>query len=72
MRQYSIVLYPRHPPEQTKPEPLLEEEVLLVLRNAQGVVPLSQAPTGITPKPIETQSLAPPRSFVVDYGCLYE
>ncbi|KAF8489462.1 hypothetical protein F5888DRAFT_1808813 [Russula emetica] len=66
--RYSIVLYPRHSPEQTKPEPLLEEEVLLALRNAQGVVPRSQAPSGITPKQIEPQSLIPPRSFPLDFG----
>ena len=62
------MLYPRHSPEQTKPEPLLEEEVLLTLRNAQGVVPRSQAPPGIAPKHIEPQPLMPPRNFPVDFG----
>jgi hypothetical protein len=69
MRQYSIVLYPGHSPEQTKPEPLLEEEVLLTLRNAQGVVPRSQAPLGITPKQIDPQPLIP-RSFPIEFGSL--
>ncbi|KAF8485984.1 hypothetical protein DFH94DRAFT_162877 [Russula ochroleuca] len=63
--QYSIVLYPMHLPEQTKPDPLLEEEVLLALRNAQGVVPRSQAPPGVTPAQIELQ---PSRLFPVDFG----
>ncbi len=68
MWQYSIVLYPRHSPGQTKPEPLLEEEVLLALRNAQGVLPRSQAPPGVTPKQIERQPLTPLRSFPVDFA----
>jgi hypothetical protein len=54
-----------HLPEQTKPDPLLEEEVLLALRNAQGVVPRSQAPPGVTPAQIELQ---PSRLFPVDFG----
>jgi hypothetical protein len=66
--QYSIVLYPRHSPEQTKPNPLLEGEVLLALRNAQGVVPQSQAPPGVTPAQIERQPSMPPRHFAVDFG----
>ena len=57
-----------HLPEQTKPEPLLKEEVLLALRNAQGVVPRSQAPPGVIPAQIEPQPLMPPRLFPVDFG----
>ena len=66
--QYSIVLYPKHSPEQTETEPLLKEEVLLTLRNATGVVPRSQAPPGVTPAQIERRSLVPPRDFPVGFG----
>ncbi|KAH9986500.1 hypothetical protein BJV77DRAFT_57816 [Russula vinacea] len=66
--QYSIVLYPMHLPEHTKPDPLLEEEVLLALRSAQGVVPRSQAPPGVTPAQIEQQPSMPPGLFPVDFG----
>jgi hypothetical protein len=51
--QYTIELYPRHSAAQTQPEPMLEEEVLLTLRNAQGVVPRPQVPPGVTPAQIE-------------------
>jgi hypothetical protein len=66
--QYSIVLYPKHSPEQTETEPLLKEEVVLTLRNAPGVVPRSQAPPGVTPAQIERRSWVPPRDFPVDFG----
>ncbi|KAI0277295.1 hypothetical protein BGY98DRAFT_1097546 [Russula aff. rugulosa BPL654] len=68
--QYSIVLYPRHSPQQTKPEPLLKEEVILTLRSAPGVAPRSQAPPGLTPAQIERQPLVPPRDFPVDFGMI--
>jgi hypothetical protein len=57
-----------HLPEHTKPDPLLEEEVLLALRSAQGVVPRSQAPPGVTPAQIEQQPSMPPGLFPVDFG----
>jgi hypothetical protein len=59
-----------HSPEQSRPEPLLEEEVLLTLRNAEGVVPRSQAPPGVTPAQIKHQPLMPPRSLPVDFGII--
>ncbi|KAH9998859.1 hypothetical protein BJV74DRAFT_189666 [Russula compacta] len=65
--RYSIVLYPRHSPEQVKPQPLLEEEVLLTLRNAAGVEPRSQAPPGVIPAQIECQRSMPPRLFAAQY-----
>ena len=46
----------------------MEEEVLLALRNAPGVVPRSQAPPGVTPPQIERQPLTPLRHFPVDFG----
>jgi len=66
--RYSIVLYPRNSPEQTRSQPLVEEEVLLTLRNAPGIVPRSLAPPGVTPAPIESQRSVPARFFPVDHG----
>lgn len=66
--QYSIVLYPRNSPEQTKSRPLVEEEILVTLRNAPGVVPRSLAPPGVTPAPIDSQRSVPSRFFPVDHG----
>jgi hypothetical protein len=66
--QYSIVLYPRHSLEQSNPDPLLEEEVLLTLPNAKGVVPRSQTPPRVTYAQIERQPSMPPRHFAVDTG----
>lgn len=62
------MLYARHSPEQIKTEPILEEEVILTLRNVPGVVPRSQAPPGITPAQIERQPLIVPRDFPLDFG----
>jgi hypothetical protein len=68
--QYSIVFYPRTSPEETKCQPLLEETVLLTLRNAPGVVSQSHAPPGITAAPIEHQRSIPSRFFPVDHGMI--
>jgi hypothetical protein len=71
--QYAIILYPTHPPVQipSKRQPLLEEEILLGLRNAPGVVPRSQAPSGLIPAPLERQpTILPPRHYPVDFGLI--
>jgi len=70
MCQYSIVFYPRNSLEEAKCQPLLEEPVLLTLRNAPGVVPRSHAPPGITAAPIEHQRSIPPRFFPIDHGMI--
>ena len=68
MTQHSIVFYPMNSPEHMKSRPLLEEEILVTLRNAPGVVPTSQAPVGVYPAPIERQRSMSSRLFPVDHG----
>jgi len=71
--RYAIILYPTHPPVQipSKRQPLLEEEILLGLRNAPSVVPRSQAPSGLIPAPLERQpTILPPRHYPVDFGLI--
>jgi hypothetical protein len=51
-----------------KSRSLLEEEIIVTLRNAPGVSPISLAPVGADAAPIERQRSMSSRLFPVDHG----